>query len=84
MKLVVERSGGFAGAKRRGERDGSVLSPQQHADLKQIIERAPSLPPDPGADRFIYRIEVHDESGTTQVTVPESAMPQFLKDIAAN
>jgi hypothetical protein len=84
MKLVVERSGGFAGIIRRGERDWGALSPQHRAALKQIMERGSSLPPDTGADRFTYRVEVQDEGGTKQVTVPESAMPQILKDIATN
>jgi hypothetical protein len=38
MKLVVERSGGFAGLKRRGERDGQDLSPEQRAALDQVIK----------------------------------------------
>jgi hypothetical protein len=37
MKLVVERTGGFAGLKRRGERNGEDLSPEQHAALDQLI-----------------------------------------------
>ena len=37
MKLVVERTGGFAGLKRRGERNGEDLSPEQRAALDQLI-----------------------------------------------
>jgi hypothetical protein len=84
MKLVVERSGGFAGIRRRGERDWGALSPQHLAALKQIMERGSSLPPDAGADRFTYRVEVQDEGETKQVTVSESAMRQILKDIATH
>jgi len=29
MKVIVERSGGFAGIVRRGEKDLSALSPEQ-------------------------------------------------------
>jgi hypothetical protein len=37
MKLVVERTGGFAGLKRRGARNGEDLSPEQRAALDQLI-----------------------------------------------
>ena len=83
MRVVVERTGGFAGTRTRGERDGGALSPQQCAALEEIMKRPPDFSHDPGADRFIYRIEVHDEHGTRQVTVPESALPQVLKEIAS-
>jgi len=83
MKVVVERTGGFAGVRRRGERDQNSLSAQQRAALDQVMNRPSRAAPDPGADRFVYRVEVHDENGTKQVTVPESALPQVLKDIAA-
>ena len=39
-------------------------------------------PRDPGADRFTYRIEVHDDAGQRVVHVPESAMPASLAGIA--
>jgi hypothetical protein len=88
MKLVVERSGGFAGIKRRGERDGQDLSPEQRAALDQVIKEsaAPdseklSAAQDPGADRFTYRLEVQDDSGTKTITLPESRMPGVLKTI---
>jgi hypothetical protein len=82
VKLVVERTGGFAGMTRRGERDGSTLSAEQHAALRQLMEGPAKFPPDPGADRFTYRVEVQDENVTKRLTVPESAMPQILKGIA--
>jgi hypothetical protein len=81
MKIVVERHGGFAGLKRRGERDGASLSPEQHAALRRVMEASPA-PADPGADRFTYRIEVHDDKGQRAVHVPESAMPASLAAIA--
>jgi hypothetical protein len=82
MKLVVERSGGFAGITRRGERDGSALTSEQRAALQKLLERSSDFPPDAGADRFNYRVEVQDDNGTKRITVPESAMPQVLKGIA--
>jgi emfourin len=82
MKLVVERSGGFAGITRRGERDGSALTSEQRAALQKLLERSSDFPPDAGADRFNYRVEVQDDNGTKRITVPESAMPRVLKEIA--
>lgn len=38
MKLIVERSGGFAGMIRRGELDLSALSPEQQAALQKLLE----------------------------------------------
>jgi hypothetical protein len=38
MKLVIERTGGFAGLKRRGERNGEDLSPEQRAALDQLVQ----------------------------------------------
>ena len=38
MKLVIERSGGFAGIKRRGERNAEDLSAEQRAALDGLIK----------------------------------------------
>jgi hypothetical protein len=85
MKVVVERTGGFAGVRRRGERNGEDLSADQHAALKKLMDLAtPAAPADAGADRFTYRIEVQDENGTKQVAVPESAVPASLAEIATH
>jgi hypothetical protein len=84
MKVVVERFGGFAGISRRGERDGAALSSDQHAELRKLMEQyaAATAPTDPGADRFTYRIEVHDEKGIRTITLPESLTPRSLAEIA--
>ena len=83
MKLVVERSGGFAGINRRGERDGATLSSDQHAELDKLMKQySGTTPTDPGADRYTYRIEVHDDTGARSITLPESAVPRCLADIA--
>jgi hypothetical protein len=80
MKLVIERMGGFAGITRRVEREGSALSSEQLTALRNLMEGS-TFPPNTGADRFTYRVEVQDDTGTKLVTVPESAMPQILKRI---
>ena len=58
-----------------------LSSPEQHAALRRVME-ASSAPADPGADRFTYRVEVHDDNGQRAVHVPESAMPASLAAIA--
>jgi hypothetical protein len=82
MKLIVERSGGFAGMTRRGEQDLATLSPEQQAALQKLLGGAPPDATQPGADRFTYRIEVQDEQGTRSLTVPEALMPASLAGIA--
>jgi hypothetical protein len=86
MKLVVTRSGGFVGLKRRGERDGKDLSPEQRAALDKVVRDfgqagAQAPPADPGADRFSYRLDMQDEDGTKSISLPESKMPMELKSI---
>lgn len=83
MKIVVERSGGFAGLIRRGEQSFTELSAEQKAALQGLLEKEASLAaPQPGADRFTYRIELQDANGTRTLTVPEDLMPKCLAGIA--
>ena len=86
MKLVVTRSGGFAGLKRRGERNDEDLLPEQRAALDQVIQDfgrpdSPAPPADPGADRFTYRLDIQDDRGTRSISLPEFKMPMELKNI---
>jgi hypothetical protein len=86
MKLLVTRNGGLAGLKRRGERDGADLSPDQRAALDKVVRDfgqpgSPAPPTDPGADRFTYRLDIQDEGGTRSISLPESKMPMELKSI---
>jgi hypothetical protein len=86
MKLVIVRTGGFGGLKRRAERDERELSPEQRAALDQVVKEygapgAEAPAKDPGADPFSYRLEVQDENGTKSITLPESKMPRELKGI---
>jgi hypothetical protein len=83
MKLIVERSGGFAGMIRHGERALSALSAEQREALKKLLDAGAALASTQmGADRFSYKIEVQDEHGTQSLTVPEALMPASLADIA--
>ena len=83
MKVIVERSGGFAGIARRGEKDLSALSPDQQTALHKLLEEgAPPASTQMGADRFTYKVEVHDERGSRSFIVPEALMPASLAGIA--
>jgi hypothetical protein len=83
MKVIVERSGGFAGIIRRGEKDLSALSPEQQTALQKLLDTgAPRASTHMEADRFTYKIEVQDEHGTRSFIVPEALMPASLAAIA--
>jgi hypothetical protein len=83
MKIIVERSGGFAGIVRRGEKDLSALSPEQQTALQMLLDKgAPPASTQMGTDRFTYKIEVQDEHGSRSLTVPEALMPANLANIA--
>jgi hypothetical protein len=83
MKVIVERSGGFAGIVRRGEQDLSALSPEQQSALQKLLDKgAPPASTQMGADRFTYKIEVQDEHGTRSFIIPEALMPASLAGIA--
>ena len=83
MKVIVERSGGFAGIIRRGENELSALSPEQQTALHELLEKGvPPAATQMGADRFTYKIEVQDEHGTRSFIVPEALMPASLAGIA--
>jgi hypothetical protein len=83
MKIIVERSGGFAGIIRRGEKELSALSPEQQAALQKLLDAgAPPAATQTGADRFTYKIEVQDEHGARSFIVPEALMPASLAGIA--
>jgi hypothetical protein len=83
MKVIVERSGGFAGIVRRGEKELSALSPEQQSALQKLLDKgAPAASTQLGVDRFTYKIEVQDAHGTRSFIVPEALMPANLAGIA--
>ncbi len=83
MKVIVERSGGFAGIIRRGEKEFSALSPEQQTAVHKLLDKgAPPASTQMGADRFTYKIEVQDEHGTRSFIFSEALMPASLAGIA--
>ena len=82
MKVIVERSGGFAGIIRRGEKQFSALSPEQQTALQELLDKGAPVSTQMGADKFSYKIEVQGEHGSRSLTLPESLMPTNLAGIA--
>ena len=76
MKVVVIRSGGFAGLERRGEADTSG-DPVLRDLVNQVDLTALPTRPSPAPDRFVYEITIGDttaEAGETQLTGPLRAL----------
>jgi hypothetical protein len=74
MRILVERSGGFAGIKRKAAVDSQALSEDAAAEMKQLVEAAglfdlPAAPVTPpgGADQFQYNLTV--EAGERRRTI---------------
>jgi hypothetical protein len=80
MKIVVTRSGGWP-PPLRGEADGTELSREQTQALESLFAR-PEFQAGPGADMFVYKIEVQDETGVRSIIVPQERMPKSLSEIA--
>jgi hypothetical protein len=88
MRVVFERSGGFAGRKIHGSLDSSMRPISEARRLTRLIERSrffelPSIlePTEPGADRFDYRVTVESEEGRHTVEASEAAVPGSLRPL---
>jgi hypothetical protein len=81
MKLRIERRGGLVGKLAVGERELTELSPQQRKALDRLMRQPPSAQPSAGADRFVYKVLIVDESGSREFKVSEDAMPDELASI---
>ncbi len=88
MKIVVERSGGFAGI-RQTHTVSTDQMPKNEADhLTGLVQQSgfyqlPSVirSTGPGADRFQYQITVDSERGTHSVQVDEGAVSPQLQPL---
>jgi hypothetical protein len=88
MQIHPERSGGFAGLRLAHDIDSTALSPEQEAELNNLIEQSHlfELPPvlraeHPGADRFQYKLRVKRDSQEHSVELDEAAMPPNLRSL---
>ena len=88
MQIHLERSGGFAGLRLIHDIDSTTLSPEQQAELNNLIEQSHlfELPPvlraeHAGADRFQYKLRVKGDSHEHSVELDEAAMPPNLRPL---
>ena len=70
MKIVIERSGGFAGIRRRYELE--IDAAQLEALKSSVAENAE------GADRFNYRVIVEGGQGSPTLNVSEELLTKVL------
>jgi hypothetical protein len=73
MRILLERSGGFAGIKKKAEVDSEALSKEDSAELERLVEAAgilnqPAAPAGPpqGADQFQYNLTIGPVPGESE------------------
>jgi hypothetical protein len=86
MRIVFERTGGFAGRRIQGALESSSLSEPQIGQLRELLDRshffrlpAKLISKHGGADRFYYRITVESDDGVHTVEAAEAAIPPHLR-----
>jgi hypothetical protein len=85
MRIIFERSGGFAGLTLTGELDTASLPPDEAHDVQKMVEEAgffnlPATIPAPtrGADAFQYVVTVEAEGKRHTVRTRDTAIPNAL------
>jgi hypothetical protein len=88
MRIIFERSGGFAGRKIQGTVESSSLSQRQANRLRELLDKAgffhlpEKLTPETGGpDRFYYKITIESETGIHTVEAAEAAIPPHLRSL---
>jgi hypothetical protein len=88
MRIVFERTGGFAGRKIQGTIESSSLSKQQAKRLRELLDKSSffCLPEKltaetGGADRFSYKITIESEIGIHTVEAAEAAVPPHFRTL---
>ncbi len=74
-KLIIERRGGFAGLKAKGEIDPSALDDAARAEVDALFAAKKKFPAARGADRFVYVLTRGTGADAKSVEVPESLVP---------
>lgn len=84
MRVVVERSGGFAGVVRRGEADASQLDEVTAQRLRDLVTTATGAAADggPGSrrDGFCYDVTLEDDD-VQHVRLREGSMPAGARQL---
>ena len=88
MNIHFERSGGFAGLRSKHDIAASDLTAEERDTLHRLLESSHffQLPsqlraPNPGADRFQYKIAVDDGNREHAVDLDEAAIPDDLRPL---
>ena len=88
MRVIFERTGGFAGRKLQGSLDSSRLPQPKARKLKELLRKSGffELPPtlvseDPGTDRFNYRVTVETDDNRHTVEANDAAIPGQLRPL---
>ena len=88
MRVLFERTGGFAGAKLQGSVDSSALPPMKARRLKELLRKSRffDLPStlgsgQPGVDRFSYKVTVETEQGKHTVEASDAAIPNKMRPL---
>ena len=88
MRVVVERSGGFAGINQTNTISSDQLPAEDAQKVADLVAASGffALPSairstEPGGDRFQYTITVENERGTHTVQVDEAAVPPSLQPV---
>ena len=88
MKVLFERTGGFAGIKLSASFDSASLPPRQAQRLQELLEecRFFQLPirleeTAPRPDRFFYRLTVESQNGVHTVQASEGAVPPEMRPL---
>jgi len=88
MRVVLERSGGFAGISQTYSVSSDELPAEEAQKVADFVEAAgffglPSIirSTEPGADRFQYKITVESEHGSHTVQMDEAAVPPRLQPV---
>ncbi len=88
MRILFERTGGFAGIKMAKEIDTANLATEETNQLRRLIDEAdffhlptPLTSKSPQPDRFRYRITIQDSNQEHTVVVSEQALAGTLKPL---
>ena len=88
MRILFERTGGFAGRKVEGILDCSSIPSAQVHQLRELLRQSRffDLPStlktqNPGADRFSYKVTVENENGRHTVEAWDAAVPGEMRPL---
>ncbi len=88
MRILFERTGGFAAIKLERVFDSTTLSPDEASQLESLVQKSSffDLPlqlktSGPGYDRFHYKLTVETDQGSRTVEASESAVPSSMRPL---